>query len=485
MWIETKVSLDFANTKADLPRRLRYVRWMRLCHFLSCLLLSAYFADGAAQKDLQKIRVARNGRGFVTENGKPFVPFGVSYYRPGTGWAPQVWKKFDAEATRKDFARMKELGVNCARVFLSYGSFYHEPGVLDTNGLAKFDQFLAIAEEAGIHVHPTGPDLWEGPPNWPVGGINDEKTLTALETFWRMFAARYRERHVIFAYDLRNEPSVGWEELGEQWNLWLQEKNPALKIGATPVPPRKDALKSRVLLDFQSFREHLADEWTRRQCAAIKSVDPNALVTIGMIQWSVPSLLPGTVAHYSGFRPQRQARYLDFLTVHFYPLADGGYKYRDAESEERNLAYLESVVREAKQPGKPLVLGEFGWYGGEEKPKFNGGQFPPASEAQQARYDREAVETSAAFACGWLNWGFYDQPEANDCSELTGLVTANGKVKAWGLAFQSLAASFQDKAVRPKKTGTRPAMDWNACLSSMAAEKEFREQYFTAFSRHH
>jgi len=34
-----------------------------------------------------------------------------------------VWKQFDADTTRKDFARMKELGVNCVRVFLSYGSF--------------------------------------------------------------------------------------------------------------------------------------------------------------------------------------------------------------------------------------------------------------------------------------------------------------------------------------------------------------------------
>ena len=81
-------------------------------------------------------------------------------------------------------------------------------------------------------------------------------------------------------------------------------------------------------------------------------VDPKALITVGMIQWSVPSLLPGTVAYYSGFRPQRQARYLDFLEVHFYPLADGGYKYGGPESEARNLAYLESVVREAKQPGQ-------------------------------------------------------------------------------------------------------------------------------------
>jgi endo-1,4-beta-mannosidase len=452
---------------------------------------------GAETNAISKIRVAKHGRGFVTDKGKPFVPFGVSYYRPGTGWAPQVWKKFDPEATRLDFERMKEMGVNCVRVFLSYGSFYNEPGFLDTNGLAKFDQFLAVAEDAGIHVHPTGPDLWEGPPQWQVGGIGDEKTLAALENFWKLFAARYRGRNGIFAYDLRNEPSVGWEGSEGPWNLWLQGKygsadklnaawhgkDTALKFGAIPIPAGKNALKDPALLDFQSFREHLADEWTRRQVAAIKSVDPRALVTIGMIQWSVP-LMIGNVSQYSAFRPSRQARYLDFLTIHFYPLADGGYKYASPESEARNLSYLESVVREAAQPGKPLLLGEFGWYGGDKKPTFNGGQFPPASEAQQAQYDRKAVLTSAPFACGWLNWGFYDQPEANDCSELTGLLTADGKIKAWGSAFQELSASFQKKAVRPKKTGCRPDMDWDACLSSIVSEKDFSREYFSAFTQH-
>lgn len=423
----------------------------------------AQFAVGADAKELPKVQVAKNGAGFVTKNGKAFVPFGVTYYRPGTGWAPQVWKQFDAEATRKDFARMKELGVNCVRVFLSYGSFYHEPGVLDTNGMAKFDEFLAIAEDAGIYVHPTGPDMWEGPPSWPVGGIEDQQNLGRLEIFWKLFAARYRGRGVIFAYDLRNEPSVGWDTVG----------------GA---PSKKDGLKDRELLDFQAKREYCADEWTRRQSAAIKSVDPKALVTVGMIQWSVPYLLPGSVANYSGFRPQHQAKYLDFLEIHFYPLEDGGYKYGGSKSEARNLAYLESLVREAKQPGKPLVLEEFGWYGGDKKPTFNGGQFPPATEEQQADYDRKAVETSSGFACGWLNWGFYDQPEANDCSQLTGLVTADGKTKEWGLAFQVLASDYRGKAIRPKKTGPRPKMDWDACLSSMEAEKAYGEKYFAAFS---
>lgn len=180
------------------------VRLLRWVIFLATIGLTSHLEG----EELAKIRVARDGRGFITESGKAFVPFGVTYYRPGSGWAPQVWKQFDAGATRHDFSRMKELGVNCVRIFLSFGSFYHASEILDTNGLAKFDQFLTSAEKAGIYVHPTGPDLWEGPPEWTLGGIEDEKTLLALEEFWKLFAARYRGRNVIFAYDLRNEPAV-------------------------------------------------------------------------------------------------------------------------------------------------------------------------------------------------------------------------------------------------------------------------------------
>ena len=174
-----------------------------------------------------RIRLAAGGRSFATADGRPFVPFGVNYFRPGTGWAPQLWKQFDAEATRKDFARMKALGVNCVRVFLSYGSFFMEPDTLMPEGLAKFDQFLELAEAAGIYVHPTGPDHWEGMPPWArTDRLADEPALRAVETFWKLFAARYRGRSVIFAYDLLNEPEVRWDSppMREQWNRWLAKK---------------------------------------------------------------------------------------------------------------------------------------------------------------------------------------------------------------------------------------------------------------------
>src|SRR5262249_40186901 len=126
---------------------------------------------------------------------------------------------------------MKELGVNCVRVFLSYQSFYSDPGVLRSEGLSEFDQFLAIAKEFGIYVHPAGPDHWEGPPNWQPVAIEDDKTVAALESFWKLFAARYRGRNVIFAYDLKNEPELAWysETLSNKWNAWLQQKYKVVK----------------------------------------------------------------------------------------------------------------------------------------------------------------------------------------------------------------------------------------------------------------
>ena len=168
-----------------------------------------------------------------------------------------------AEATRRDFARMKDLGVNCVRVFLSYGSFCQEPGALLPAGLAKFDQFLAIAEAAGIYVHPAGLDHWEGIPAWARGDrIADEQVLGALESFWKLFAARYRGRPVIFAYDLRNEPEVAWNTAPGSWPFWVTVWG-AYVAGLIGVG--QDGGHLEVLEVGDPFTVHLHNSVTRQQ----------------------------------------------------------------------------------------------------------------------------------------------------------------------------------------------------------------------------
>jgi len=191
---------------------------------------------------LSKVRVAADGSGFICD-GRPFIPIGLTYFRPHTGWAPQVWKRFDPAATRADFRRMKALGVTVVRVFLTYGSFFQSRGQLDSEGLVKLDRFLDIAEESGIYVHPTGPDHWEGAPAWAGGDrYAEEDLLKAQEAFWTALAARYRGRAVIWAYDLLNEPEIRWEgeAMAASWNRWLEAvyKTPQAVALAWGVPIR-------------------------------------------------------------------------------------------------------------------------------------------------------------------------------------------------------------------------------------------------------
>jgi len=444
---------------------------------------------------LPRVQVSADGRGFTTADNRPFVPWGVNYFRPGTGWAPRVWKEFDAEATRRDFARLKQLGANCVRVFLTFGSFYSEPGRLDPEGLAKFDQFLEMAEQAGLYVHPTGPDHWEGLPEWARGDrYADESVLAALEQFWRLFATRYRGRNGVFAYDLLNEPEIRWDTapMREKWRAWTQRKygsgeaaarawgitGPAPEL-ASLAPPARDAAPGAPLLDYQRFREEVAEEWVRRQVMAIRGADPGALVTVGLIQWSVPVLLAGPF-QYSAFRPERLAPWLDFLEVHFYPLAGGFYEYGGPEAERQNLAYLEAVVRETARPGKPVVLAEFGWYGGGQLTS-DGGRHPAATEEHQAHWCRRAVETTLGLACGWLNWGFHDHPQARDVTEYTGLLTAEGKVKAWGRVFEELGRSVKDGSAVVAGRADRPVLDWDRAIADRRVVDEFRRRYTEAF----
>lgn len=452
-------------------------------------------AEQAANR-LPKVRVAPNGNYFLTSTGQTFVPFGVNYFRPGTGWAPQVWKKFDAEATRRDFALLKSMGGNCVRVFLTYGSFYNEPGVLNSEGLAKLDQFLALAEEAGLYVHPTGPDHWEGYPKW-LGGdpYADAKALEAIESFWTLLAARYKGRNVIFAYDLLNEPMIRWNSpaMQSRWGQWAKQRygtpEAAAKawgieaekvtFDALAIPPGEDKLHDPMLLDYQRCREEVADEWTRRQAQAIKQADPEALVTVGLIQWSVPVVL-GRPNLYSAFRPERQAKYLDFLEFHFYPLANGALQYDNPEHERQNLAYAEAIAREVARLNKPIVLAEYGWHGGGSFP-MGQRQSKPGSEEDQARWCAGLLDTTAPLVAGWLNWGFFDHPESRDVTVHTGLLTRDGKEKAWGTRFKDLAVKYRVHRPQPALP-PRPDLPWDACLSSSKAADQFRAEYYKAFT---
>jgi len=422
--------------------------------FVGMIVIAIWFctiASAAEHSKMQLIAVTPDGQGFAErESGRPYIPFGTNYYDPHTGWPPQLWRRFDAEKVRGHFRVMSELGVNCARVFLTAGSFQPTAETIEERFLKKLDTLVEIARETGIRLMLTGPDHWEGKPSyWRGDRFGGEEPLQALEHFWEVVGRRYRGEPAIFAWDLLNEPDVPYFGWHSRWNAWLQKTygsweglkavwgdkiSGADRWGSLGIPENRPDTGNPRLRDWQRFREHMADEWVRRQVEALRRADPTHLITVGYIQWSYPLVNPGNPSSYSAFNPHRQARWLDFLTIHFYPTLED--PFRSNEAWRKNLAYLQAVLAYC-HTGKPVVLGEFGWYGGGAPRKH-----PYLSEAQQARWISAEIEASRPLAAGWLSWPFADSPSSSDNSRFGGLVKADMTVKAWGRKFKALAANL-------------------------------------------
>jgi Beta-galactosidase len=444
-------------------------------------------SGGAAERHkMGLISVAPDGRDFVERgSGRPYIPFGTNYYDPNTGWAPKLWRQFDATRVRQHFRVMSELGVNCARVFLTAGSFQPTAETIDEQALAKLDKMVEIARETNIRLILTGPDHWEGQPDyWKPDRFAGRAALGALDRFWDVVGRRYKGEPAIFAWDLLNEPHIPWfvEQWRPKWQAWLHahyadRKALALAWGDelthadqwdnVAVPQDRPDAGNLRLRDWQHFREHLADEWVRRQVEAIHRADPTHLISVGYIQWSYPMIRPGNPSRYAAFNPRRQARWLDFITIHFYPM---GGPFQSQQNWQKNISYLQAVLAYC-HTGKPVVLGEFGWYGGGAPQRH-----PYLSEEQQAQWIGEEIEATRSLADGWLSWAFADTPSSGDISLYGGLVKPDLTVKAWGRKFKALAANLSELKQPPV---TLPPMVFPEVLTADQDKLQQEHQAYT------
>jgi hypothetical protein len=86
-------------------------------------------------------------------------------------------------------------------------------------------------------------------------------------------------------------------------------------------------------------RTEIAKAWIKKLASAIRQVDSQHLITVGLVDWSLNR--PGLT---SGFVPEKIASEVDFMSVHLYP--ESGKAARDQETLK------------GFQVGKPIVIEE-------------------------------------------------------------------------------------------------------------------------------
>lgn len=256
-----------------------------------------------ADEPLAKIRVSDDGRGFVTTtDGKPFMPWGFNYDHDRDGRLLEDYWIDEWETVEQDFAEMKSLGANVVRIHLQVAKFMQAADRPNTAALDQLERLVKLAESTGLYLDLTGLGCYHkrDVPEW-YDALGESERWDVQARFWQAVAGRCRKSSAIFCYDLMNEPVVpGGARADRDW------------LG--PPFGGKHFVQCVTLDQAQRPRPEIARNWTRRLTQAIREVDPDNLVTVGLVDWSLNR--PGLT---SGFEPEKIAPEVDFLCVHIYP----------------------------------------------------------------------------------------------------------------------------------------------------------------------
>jgi len=430
---------------------------------ITIFLITYTYAQKMNMINIDKIIVSTDNWTFCEKSSKkPFVPFGVNYMPGWSGWAPDYFgdMKWDEQKIEKDFITMSQLGVNVSKVVLSYMRILPDPQfpdkiIINQKVLDRFEKMLEIAGRNNIRLIVTLEPSWHGFPKWfKDNGLHyGQYPLDILSGFWKQFAKRYIGDNRIFAYSFCVEIELpGWNEpyVVTEWRKWVKENyktidnvnkawrteyksfeeitvagynglnSPDWKKFPEGTDENENKTNDQKLYDFLLFREYIAFRFMYTQTLAIKSVDPEALTSMGFVQWN-PILRqlwePVNEGPFRGpeFNVKEMVKAFDFLGIHFYPVFPNG-------TDEEQMRYLEIWARYAYS-GKPVVLEEFN-------------ASPPDKNAW---WCRDVIYETRNCVSGWLVWTFQNTEKSDNITEVCGLIDAKGNRTKWGLIFQKLA----------------------------------------------
>lgn len=276
----------------------------------------------------ERILVSTDHRFFVGENtGKRFTPIGFNYDHDEHFRLLEDYWHIEWEKVEKDFANMRALGANIVRIHLQFGKFILSPDTLNERELLQLDRLIQLAASQDLYLDLVGLACYHGwdVPKW-YNTMDFRARWDVQAFFWKTMAKRYAGERTIFCFDLMNEPVVPGKK--REAGAWLG----AEFAGKTYI--------QFITLDgTQELREKIACDWLKHLSQAIRHHDPKRLVTVGLVDWSLPSS-----RIKSGFLPKQILPYVDFMSAHLYP---------ETGKLEKMLKTLNGFC-----VGKPLVIDE-------------------------------------------------------------------------------------------------------------------------------
>lgn len=214
----------------------------RGCELLGTLLLlslASPFAcmhGGSGTPEGAESGESRAPQGFIHAEGAKLVDDAGPIYLRGAAFGNNVWAGSSSPPAfhhdERDFARLREMGMNAARFYLNYQLFESdaEPYTYRQEGFDWLDQNIAWAKQHGVvlilNMHlPQGgfQSNGEGAALW-----QDPEAQARLIALWQAIAAHVKDEPTIAGYDFINEPRpttsrAQWQALAEQLTAAVRE----------------------------------------------------------------------------------------------------------------------------------------------------------------------------------------------------------------------------------------------------------------------
>ncbi|MCO8120620.1 glycoside hydrolase family 5 protein [Stieleria sp. TO1_6] len=355
---------------------------------LAFLSLASIGSTLEAVEPLPMIRVSDDGKGFVqSESGQRFIVWGVNYDHDSDGRLLDEYWIEEWDTVVQDFDEMKQLGVNVVRVHLQFGKFMIKADKPNPLALGQLAKLVELAEEKRLYLDITGLACYhkQNIPDWYVA-LDESQRWRTQSVFWQAVAKVCAGSPAVFCYDLMNEPVLPGKEVETEWL--------GGELGGK-------FFVQRLSLDAKGRdRQQIAAAWVRQMTDAIRRVDADHMITVGVIPW-VFAFGGGKPLFYS----PEVGEPLDFVAVHFYP----------------EKGKIDAAVEALKkyEVGKPLVIEEM---------------FPLKSGVEGMR---EFVIRSASHADGWIS--FYWGTPAAELKQKPNATFSDAFVATWLEMFQTMA----------------------------------------------